>query len=247
MNLMLLIETMKFHKVKQEMAVRILFVFCYVINTGIFFFPGTDPDLTVIYNTLERMTQGDITMPPLTDGNMLFIGLSLAASILTFLCTFFYAALYTGEKEDIPTRDIIKRLILSIPAIAATGVLLIVPVIFSSFLLFIPMIFILTAIYFLPLNLIIGRMRLSEALASSVRDTRRARLFIFLQYLFLMFAMNLPESLILTLFQLRGVASALVSGFFLAASALMRGRLMGIFYLNLVKKVPVVIPSKPNV
>lgn len=247
MNLLLLIEAMKFHKVKQEMAVRILFVFCYMINIGIFFFPGSDPDLTVLFRAMEQMAQGEFTLPAFTSGNQLFIGLTFAASLLTILCTFTYAALFAGGHEGLTTRQIVVNILRSIPALIATGILLIVPAVFSSFLLFIPMIFILMILYFLPLNLILGRMRVTEAMSASARDTRRARVFIFLQYMMLMIVMNLPESMILTIFQVRGLAGALISAFFLSATALMRGRLMGMFYLNLVKKVPVMIPSKPNV
>lgn len=247
MNLMLLIETMKFHKIKQEMAVRILFVFCYAVNIGIFFFPGSDPDLTVLYRAMERIAQGEFTMPSFSAGNQLFIVLNFTASLLTILCTFIYAALFAGEHEGLTTGQIVVNIIRSIPALVATGILLIVPAIFSSFLLFIPLIVILMTLYFLPLNLILGRMRLTEAMAASARDTKRARIFIFLQYMMLMIIMNLPESLVLTIFQVRGLAAALIGAFFLTATALMRGRLMGMFYLNLVKKVPVVIPSKPNV
>ena len=247
MNLMLLLETMKFHKIKQEMAVRILFVFCYAMNIGIFFFPGSDPDLTVLYRAMERMAQGEFILPAFTSGNKLFIFLTFAVSLLTILCTFTYAALFAGEHDGLTTRQIVFNVFRSIPALIVTGILLIVPAIFSSFLLFIPMIIILMTLYFLPLNLILGRMRLTEAMAASARDTKRVRIFIFLQYIMLMIIMNLPESMILTIFQVKGLAGALISAFFLTATALMRGRLMGMFYLNLVKKVPVVIPSKPNV
>lgn len=247
MNLLLLIESLKFHRVRQETAVRILFLLCTAVNAGVYFFPGSDPDLAGLFNALQAASEGQMTMPTFTDGNLLFMGLSLAAALITLICTFTYAALFAGGNEDMPTRSILLGLLRALPLLAVCGVLLVVPAIFSVFLFFIPMIIVFLVLYFLPLNLILGRMRLSEAMAASFRDTRRARMVILLQYMMLMIVMNVPESLLLNVLPVSGVAVALIGAFFQAATAMMRGRLMGIFYLNLVKKVPVVIPSKPTV
>lgn len=247
MNLLLLFETIKFHRVKQESAVRTLFLVCYLINIGVYFFPGSDPDLTGLLDAMQSISQGVMTTPVLTSGNLLFIGLSTAAALLTLLCTYTYAALFAGEREEKSTQEIMASLFKAMPSLVLCGILLIVPALFSVFLMFIPMLVILTALYFLPLNLILGRKRLTEAMASSVKDTRHAKMIILLQYLMLLIMMNLPETLLINMLPVTGLATALIAAFFVAAKAMMRGRLMGIFYLNLVKKVPIVIPSKPTV
>ena len=247
MNLLLLLETIKFHRIKQEAAVRNLFLVCYLVNVGVYFFPGSDPDLTSLVNALEAFAMGESVKPVITEGNLLFAGLSVVAMLVTLLCTFIYAALFAGDREGNATREIMTSVIKAVPSLVLCGILLIVPIIFSALLMFIPLFIILTALYFLPLNLILGRMKLTEAMTTSFKDTRHAKMIIFLQYTMLMIVMNLPESLLVNLLPVTGIAAVLIAAFFISAQAMMRGRLMGIFYLNLVKKVPIVIPSKPNV
>lgn len=247
MNLLILFETIKFHKVKQEMAVRVLFLFCFAMNTLIYFFPGSDPDLSALNDATALLMQGEQATPVLTEGNIVFMGLMAAASIVTLLCAYTYAALFAGEQMEMTTSQIMAGILRALPALAACGILLIVPAIFSSLLLFIPLLVVLTALYFLPLNLIIGRKKLTDALSTSVRDTRHAKMIIFMQFVLLMSAMSIPEILLVNLLPAIDMVAVLVAAFFIAARAMMRGRLMAILYLNLVKKVPIVIPSKPTV
>ncbi|MGI6298540.1 MAG: hypothetical protein ACOX1T_05015 [Saccharofermentanales bacterium] len=69
---------------------------------------------------------------------------------------------------------------------------------------------------------------------------------IFFQNTLLVLLLNLAENFILALFDLRGLGAVLLSGFFIGARTMMAGRLMGLLYLNLVKKVPIVLTSKTN-
>ena len=222
MNLLLLLETFKFHKVKQESAVRTLFLVCYFINISVYFFPGSDPNLAGLFEAMDSVSKGVMAVPVFTDGNLLFMGLSAAAVLLTLLCTYTYAALFTGEREGKTTREMMTGLIRALPSLFLCGFLLIVPALFSVFLMFIPMMIILTALYFLPLNLIIGRKKLTDALALSVKDTRHAKMIIFLQFMMLMIIMNLPENLMYALMPVSGLASALIAAFFISVMAMMR-------------------------
>jgi hypothetical protein len=246
MNLLLLIETIKFHKMKKEMTVRVLFLCCFLANIGSYLIPGSDPDLSAMFLAYQALTEGQVIMPQLSRGNLIFFGGSFAAALITLLCVYIYAALFVGEREDKSTREIMIGFLRSLPTLAVCGLLLIVPVILSAFLMMIPLFIILAALYFLPLNLILGRQKLTTALAATVKDTNHMKLIIFLQFTMLMIIMNLPESLLTGLLPVNGLAAALIASFFISVKAMMRGRLMGLFYLNLVKKVPYVIPSKPR-
>ena len=247
MNLLLLFETIKFHKVKQESAVRILFIFCFLSNIVSYIIPGSDSDLSALFDAYQALTEGRFVTPQITQGNWIFIGGSFAAALITLLCVYTYAALFAGERENRSTREIMAGLFRALPALAGFGLLLIVPSILSAFLLMIPLLILLAALYFLPLNLILGRQKITDALAATVRDTSHMKMIIFLQYMMLIIIVNFPETLLATVLPVAGLPAALIAAFFITAKAMMRGRLMGIFYLTLVKKVPVVIPSKPNV
>ena len=247
MNLLLLLESIKFHRVRQDGAVRRLFVFCYLVNIVSYFIPGSDPNLTGLILFLQGLQQNRYVAPTFTRGNYVFLGLSAAAAALTLLCVYFYAAIYAGEREGKTVGDAVRGLVRALPSLLLCAFLMIIPAVLSIFTLFVPLILIATTFYFLPLNLILGRMRLTDALAASFRDTRHMKFVIFLQFVTLMLVLNLPENLVFGIFGLGGIPGTLVSGFFVAARALARGRLMALLYLNLVKKVPIVITSKPTV
>lgn len=246
MNLLLLLESMKFHRAKQEGAIRLLFVFCYLVNTAGYFMPGSDPNLTGILLFFTAVSEGRYAAPTVTPGNIVFIGISLAAALLTLLAVFLAAGIYAGEREGHTAGQVAKGLLRALPSLLLIGLLLVIPALLSIFLLMVPILILVTMLYFLPLNLILDRKPLTDALESSFRDTRTMKFRIFILMAMLSIVMSLPESLVFRVFPIRGLAAVLVAGFFVAARALMHGRLMGLLYLNLVKKVPIVITSKPN-
>ncbi len=246
MSLALLLESLKIHKLKQEKEIRILFVVCYLINIAAYFVPGSDPNLQGLFYFLDQLTKSNLVVPTFTQGNLVFLGLLLLSSLLNLLLLFSYAAIYAGERVDKSAKDVVRGVIRSVPSLALCGLLMVVPIILSVFMFMIPVVIIVSMLYFLPLNLILGEMKLPDALAGSYRDTRKMKFIIFFQNTLLILLVNLAENFLLAFLDLRGLGAVLLSGFFVGARTMASGRLMGLLYLNLVKKVPIVLTSKTN-
>lgn len=246
MNLALLLESMKIHKIKQEKEIRILFVVCYLVNIAAYFIPGSDPDLAGLVYFLNELAKSNFVVPTFTQGNLVFLGLLLVSSLLNLLLLFTYASIYAGEYGEKTVKDAVRGVVRSLPSLGLALFLMIVPSILSLFTLMLPLIIISTMMYFLPLNLILGEMKLPDAVSSSYNATKNMKFIIFFQNTLLVLLLNLAENFILALFDLRGLGAVLLSGFFIGARTMMAGRLMGLLYLNLVKKVPIVLTSKTN-
>jgi len=248
-SLVILLEAMKIHKLRHEKTVQLWFVLLYVINLLPLVLPVGDKDFTPLLGAFAEMSAGRFDVPPvgdlLTPGNWLIIGLLLLTNLITLFFSLMYVTLFVGEKDDRTPRQAVLGCFRALPSLLALGLLLLLPALFSALLAFIPLVVFLLMIYFLPLNLTLERKNLAMALQDSLTATRHRKLFIFFKVVLLSFVLSLPQRLVQSM-----VTSVLayyaLSTFFLVLQSFMHARLMGILYLYLVKKVPFVIPSKPD-
>ncbi|NCA97745.1 MAG: hypothetical protein EOM08_00230 [Clostridia bacterium] len=247
MNLILTLEALKFYKIKHERLVQIAFVFLYLVNIAPYVLPVGDMDFSGFFYAAEQFMQDPSqTLPLLSAGNLISIGLIVLTGLVDLMAALAYAALMAGEHSGYSGKIILVRLIKGLPALVLTLLLLLVPVILSSFLFMIPAMILVTNLYILPVLLLSENRKLSEALQATIQLTKGFKMMILLQMFFLSILLSLPESLVLGFLPQTLLTSILVPQFFVVLQAFAQGRLLGMFYLYLVKKVPVVIPSKPQ-
>ena len=247
MNLLLSLESMKFYKVKHERLVQVSFVILYLINLAPYFLPFSDPDFTAYFAAVETLLanpQGPL--PMLSTGNLVMIGLVLITSLVNLFVTFAYSALMVGEQQQSSGKQIAISFFKGLPRLVLFAVLMAIPLALSSLLLMLPVLFFVANLYLLPNLLLSDGQKLTEALQNSVKATKGFRIMILLQMFFLSVLLSLPESLILSFLPNTLVTSVLIPQFFIVLQTFAQGRLMGAFYLFLVKKLPVMIPSKPQ-
>jgi len=247
MNLILTLEALKVYKVKHERLVQIAFVLLYLVNIAPFVLPVGDMDFSGFFYAVEQFMQDPgQTLPTLSAGNLVSVALITLTGLVDLLASLAYAALMAGEQTGLSGRTLLVRLAKGLPALLLTLVLLVVPVLLSSFLFMIPALILIANLYLLPVLLLGENRKLPEAIQASIRLTHGFKMMILLQMFFLSILLSLPESLVLGLLPQTVLTSILVPQFFAVLQVFAQGRLLGMFYLYLVKKVPVVIPSKPQ-
>lgn len=246
MNLHITFEALKFYKLKSERTIQRWFILLYLVNVSIWFLPFADHDFTALFQAVNQIAEGQSAVLSLTSGNWVFIGLTLLVQLFNMFFIFSYAALFIAErsKDNNPIR--LDQYAHAWPRLILLLILLIVPAMLTAFLFMIPLLVFVVMMYFMPLNLILDKSSLTEAMQASFRQTRGARLMIFIQVLFLSILLSFPESLILGFFSESLWASVLIQSFFRVFMVLTQGRMMGIFYFYIVKKDPIVITSNPN-
>ncbi|MDD2533715.1 MAG: hypothetical protein PHC86_03335 [Eubacteriales bacterium] len=247
MNLLLTLESMKFYKIKHERFIQVAFVLLYLINLAPFLLPIGDPDFSVYMTAFEKLLTdpaGPIPMPSV--GNLIMMGMVIVASAINLLVTIAYAALMVGEHAQMSGKLILKAFLKGLPQLLLLTVLMIVPLLLSSLLLMIPVLYFVSNFYLLPLLLLSDGNKLTDAMQNSIKMTKGFKIMILLQMFFLSIFLSLPESLILSFLPVSFITSVLIPQFFIVLQTFSQGRLMGIYYLFLVKKVPVMIPSKPQ-
>jgi hypothetical protein len=246
MNLLLCLEALKFYKLKSERLIQVAFVVLFLINLLPFFLPGADPDFSGFLRQAEALlSDSSAAIPVLTVGNWIVIGLMAVASLFNLLATLGYAGVMVGEASGQAGKSIARDFLAGLPKLFLLLVLLIVPAVLSAFLFFIPLIIVGSILYLTPVALLTERKSLAEAIQTSSILTRGRRFQIVLQIFTLSVLISIPESLILYIVPAGFFPSILVPTFFIVLQAFAQGRLLGLLYLDLVKKVSVVIPSKP--
>ena len=247
MNLLLTLEALKFYKVKHERLVQTGFIILYLINILPFLLPFADPDFSPFLSGVEAyMADPTKAIPTLTSGNWAVIGMTLIAGIINLLVIIAYASLMAGEQANKSGLEIFKDFAAGLPRLILFLALMVVPVLLSTLLFMIPTLFMVANFYLLPLLLLVDGRKLVDGLQASVQMTKGFRIMILLQIFFLSILLSLPESIVLGLMPESSVSSLLVTTFFIVLQTFAQGRLMAMLYLYLVKKVPVMIPSKPQ-
>lgn len=250
MNFLIILESLKFHKVRQEKVVQLWFVLLYLINLAILLLPVGDRDFSRLQDAVTAMMAGDLTVQPawelLNAGNWLLLALMSLVNLVTLFFSFMYAALMVGEHDSMTAGQVVRRCLKALPALIFLGLAALIPAALSACLAFIPLLIFLLMMYFLPLNLVFDGKSVFEAIRSSYELTRKQKFFIFIQVFLLSLIMALPQNLLLSLAPAGEIPYYVLATFFVVLQAFVQGRMMGILYLYLVKKVPVVVPSKPN-
>lgn len=250
MALIIILESLKFHKLKHERALQIGFVCLFLLNFSILVLPVGDRDFTRLFTAFDSLMAGNLAVQPawelLNQGNMLLIGLMLLMNLVMLFFSFVYATLFVGEHDGMTTGQAVLHCLKALPAIFLLVLVMLLPAIVSVIFAFIPVLVFLLMMYFLPLNLSLDGNSISEAIRRSIEMTSKQRLFILFQTILLSLALTLPQNLLLSFSSQNQIVYAAISCFFIVIRSFAQGRLMGILYLFLVKKVPLVIPSKPS-
>ncbi len=247
MNLLLTLEALKFYKVKHERLVQIGFIVLYLINIAPYVVPFGDPDFSAFLSGVEAyMADPAKGIPSFTTGNMVVIGMTMIVSIINLFVIFAYATMMVGEHDSRSGQEIAKGFFTGLPRLILILALMVVPIMLSALLFMIPVFFAVANLYLLPLLLLADRRKLVDGLQASVQLTKGFRIMVLLQMFFLSILLSLPESIVLSLLPATFMTSFLVPQFFIVLQTFAQGRLMAMLYLYLVKKVPVMIPSKPQ-
>lgn len=252
MTLLTLIEAFKIHKLRHERRIQLWFLLLYGIHLLVLLLPIGDQNFDALLSAYETILSGNGVPPPvwdvLTPGNWLYLGLLALTYLISAFFAFLYAVLFVSERDPQAQESAVFRLTLkALPPLILLGLILAIPAFLSALLLFLPLIIFAFMMYFLPLNLALGHQPLGQAMRSSFKQTRGKRLSLFFKVFLLSFLLSIPQSLVVPLASGSQVSYAILNSFFVVLQAFMQGRLMGILYLQLVKKQPVVIPSKPDV
>ena len=250
MTFLILLESLKFHKLKHERAVQIGFVSLFLLNLAILVLPIGDRNFDALFLAFDELMEGNLAVQPawelLSPGNMLLIGLMLLLNLVMLFFSYVYATLYIGEHDGMTPGQAVWRCLKALPALVLLGLAMLLPAIVSIMFAFIPVFVFLLMMYFLPLNLSLDRQSLNDAIRHSFEMTSKKKLFILVQTILLSLVLGMPQNLLLNLSGKNQIAYAAISCFFMVIRSFTQGRLMGILYLFLVKKVPLVIPSKPS-
>lgn len=246
MNLIITLEALKFYKIKAEKLVQILFVVLVILNAGIWFLPFCDYDFNAVYTAMEEMAAGRMAAFELTQGNWIFLGLMLLTQLINLLTVFFYAALFASEKMPSVEITPLQMTVHALPRLLLLFALMIVPAMMSMLLLMIPVIVFAFMMYFMPINLFLHKQNIAYAMNKSFEQTKGFRLIIFFQVFFLSMLLTFPETILINMLSGNLIATVLIQSFFAVFLSFSQGRLMGIYYLYLVKKDPLVVPSITN-
>jgi hypothetical protein len=246
MNLFVTLEALKIYRMKAEKLVQIMFVVLFIVNAGIWFLPFVDRDFSGFFAAVDEMAAGRMSEIVLTRGNWLLLILTGLVQLINLIAVFIYAAQFASERMPSVERSLGRMSLHALPRLLLIALLLIVPAIMSVMLMMIPLLVFVFMMYFLPINLLLHRQSIAYAMHKSFEQTKGFRLLIFFQVFFLSLILTFPESIIIGFMPDNFIATVMIQSFFAVYLALSQGRLMGIYYLYLVKKDPLVVPSFPN-
>lgn len=231
------LDSLKFYKLKSEKTVRILFLILYALFFSFYMFPiGEILDPEEILSTLQNSGQ---IFSLLKIGHLYNILSIIGLSIITSFIALTYSTCYVMEAEGFPGKKAVTASLRKIPVLILFILMLVVPVVFSAIFIFIPLIFIYYSLVFSPLFIVEGKKSVVEAIIESFRHTRGFRFSIFIAQAMVYFLMNIPISIVMSVAIYSGnensTAEYLVLAFLKAAYVLMGGRLIGTFYVMIVK------------
>jgi hypothetical protein len=249
-NFSIILESLKFYKLKNDRLIQIWFILLYVLNLLVYVLPIGDNDFSRYFDMLAKILE-EGSLPagfalPFTTGNLVFLGMTLLITLFNAFCTLAYAALYISEFDGLRPAQVVQQSLAALPRLILFGLLILVPAIMTACLAFIPLIVFGVMMYFLPLYLILDKHKLAESMHQSFLSTRNRKIFIFAQAALISFVISVPRNLILNFFPDAVIPMAIIASFFAVLQTFIQGRLMGILYLVIVKKAPLVLPSKPK-
>lgn len=237
-RLIIVLDSLRFYKLKNENTARILFLIIYAIFLGFYIFPLGEPiDSDAITKILQGSTAFNISL--ISPANIIYYSSQFGIYLITSFIGLLYAASHVMEAEGFPNRKAIIAAFRGLPKLIGFLLLMIIPLALSSLLAFLPFIFLFYALFFTPLLIIEGKNGIIKAVAESFRSTKGIRFSIFITQMIIYFLMSIPISLFSSAFIYVGydatLAEFLILSFLRAAYVLMGGRLAGNFYLLAVK------------
>jgi hypothetical protein len=249
-GLTLLVDALKFYKLRREWAVRVLFLLCLLVNLPPVLLPlgkGLQAFFSTPFGTVETLLLQTRALVLQFDGSdALWLSATLIAPVLSMLIAVFYATLYVDELKGLVGGRPVLRTLRRLPRLALLYILVEILVMAGGMLFFLPSVILVFAIALAPLYVTDGGRGVVESLLESARRTNRYKMRIAFLDLTLVMGMNLPTTLVALPFMAgdtTGAATGVISAFFSALSWLMLGRLHGKLYHLLVCQADDVIPS----
>ena len=248
MTLLVLIEALKIHKLKEERRIQWWFIGLYIVNVLPFVLPVGDRDFSALFSAYDALIAGKIgpeaVWTYITADHWLHLGLVMGAQLVTAFFAWMYAVLYIGEQEKPGGGSVIANCLKSLPRLLVLFAVAAIPAMMSAFFLFIPVIVFGLMMYLLPLKLAFEQKPLMPAIKESMEQTRGRKLSIFGRVVVLSFLVSIPQSILVQLAAGNELAYAMINSFFVVIQALAQGRLMGIIYKDLVRHEPLVLKTE---
>jgi hypothetical protein len=251
-NLGLILESLKFYKLKNARSIQIWFVLLYALNIVVYVVAAGNASITQYLDKLSGLLSNStfsladlatLTPPPAI---WMVIGLTLLISLINGFFSLIYATLYVGELSGMTAGQSVRRCLAALPKLILFGLMIAVPAILSSCLAFLPLIFFGIMMYFLPLQMTLEKASLAEAVQGSASVTHGRRLFIFAQVFLIALLTSLPQNLILGFLPAGILPQGFITAFFMVLRALIMGRMMGMLYLVIVKQATIIVSHKTD-
>lgn len=251
MSLAFVIESFRFHRLRSRRTVQVLFLITFLLNAAAVLMPVGDPDFSRLFDwimnfssRMRPMLQESVLLPDyraesvLSVGNMIFLAFSLLISIINLGISLIYASAMNAGFDDYPLKKGIRQFIRKIPHLLLFALLLIPIYILSLVFFGLPFIFAASALAFAPMFLIDRNYPLAKALDESVKATAGIRFQMVLSYVFVVFLLSGPSSILQNWFGEARASQALIAAFFTALQAMVLGRLYALFYLYYSRSYP---------
>ncbi len=254
MNIAIILESLKFYKLKHAKTVQLWFLLLYALNILVYILPFSDSDFTALINFTSDTSRSNLptdqyligVISTITQGNWIMIGLSVLVYLIGLFFSLMYATLMISEKQGLRPRQALAACLVALPRLLVIVLAIMVIAALSISLFFIPAIIIVTMLFFAPLAMTLDKMPMMTAIRQSYENTMRRKLLIVSQVLMLWAIVTLPSNLILGFISGGPIPYAMVASFFTVLGALMQGRLMGLLYVILVKNDQTVVPSESD-
>ena len=242
MSLMFVMEALRFHKLRDQLLVQVLFIITLLVQALFNLFPPGNPDFQPFLAALTELPTGRTNIwsviNSLNISHLIYLGVSVLLSLFNVLMLLLYAGGLVSELDGFPATRGAFAMLRKIPQLLVFGLLLLVPFILSSAFMMIPFIILLTFLAFAPLFMSSKNLKLGPSMSESIRLTQGTKFNLFLSFLLLSFIFGLPQAVILALVPANRFSQGLITAFFSALQVLMRGRLLGLFFVYFVNRYP---------
>lgn len=242
MSLVFALEAIKFHRLKHEWTVRLLFLVALAFCAAPFFMPEGSRALTQLINHMNNLIMSPepqnfaALRESLTPQLYSYLALILLCSLATLYISYLYAAVYFAERSGRSVRSGFASMLRNLPLLILTALAMLLLAIPSSFFFFIPLLVLAMIMLFFPLILMDMRMhkeasvRIGAALRASVMLSAGRKFAMFVSFVILNFIFVTIPDLLTRPFQQQIPSIELIKGFFAAVLCLARGRLIALYY-----------------
>lgn len=248
MSLTFLIEGFKFHKLKHQRVVEVLFLIVFAFNALYFIYPIGDSDFSALINWFYDFskigTNRSYLLPDprneaiISLDNIYFLLGKFLITVINLDLSLAYGALLYGDFLDKPWQVSIKKFFKKLPQLLVLNLLLAVPMLFSPLLLNLPILILWAKLSFAPFYMFEEKYGLSKSLGKSYNQTSGVTSIMVMTYIFLEILINIIYSLLLLFVPANPLTNHLISAFFEAMKALISGRIFGLYFIYFAKINP---------